>query len=210
MKCGAEVFLSFAVASFALLGPQPARALGAHSSSAPMNPTLSSARHEAMEMIPVETSLERNLDARKDKPGVQFQVRLRETAHLKNGPELPNGTTLIGTVTADRMNAQGTSRFALRFTEARLKDGRTIPIRATIMDVSRPENGFGIDPGTEAAQTWRGKALQVDQIGALSGVDLHSRIGARNSGVFVSRKKDNMKFSAGTQLTLAIAAKKAA
>lgn len=210
MKCGAVVTLSFAVASLTLLIPQSARASGVSSAGAQMNTTISSARHEAMQMVPVEASLERRLDARKDKPGAKFSARLRETVHLKNGPELPNGTILIGSVTTDRMTPRGTSRLALRFTEARLKDGKTVPINATIMDVAQPESGFDIDSGTEASNGWNGKTIQMDQINALSGVDLHSMIGASNSGVFVSKKKDKMTLSAGTELTLAIAAKKAA
>ena len=206
LNCGTQALLSFAmVASLAIINPKPACAAGA-----PMNTNLSSARHEARLMVPVEASLQRNLDARKDKPGTQFEAKLQNTVHLKNGPELPNGTTLIGKVTTDRMMSHGTSRLVLRFTEAKLRDGKMIPIRATIMDVTQPESGFDIDAGTEASDGWNGKTLQVDQIGVLSGVDLHSRIGAKNSGVFVSTKKENMKLSAGTQLTLAIAAKKAA
>jgi len=167
------------------------------------------ARREAAQMISAEAALEHSLDARKDSQGNQFEAQLKEAVHLKNGPELANGTTLIGTVTTDRTKAHGASRLALRFTEARLKDGKTIPIQATIMDVSQPESGFDIDAGTESASVWSGKTLQVDEIGVLSGVDLHSRIGAKNSGVFVSKKNDNMKLLAGTRLTLAIAAKKA-
>lgn len=50
--------------------------------------------------------------------------------------------------------------------------------------------------------------LQIDEIGALSGVDLHSRIASKNSGVFVSTKKDDMKLSAGSEFALAIAVRK--
>jgi hypothetical protein len=209
MKCGAAVTLSLAVASLTLLSPPLARAAGVNSPHASVNRTMRYAKSEAMRMIPVEASLQRNLDARKDKPGAKFEARLRETAHLKNGPELPDGTMLLGTVTTDHMKYHGTSRLALRFTEAKLKDGKVIPIKATIVDVSQPSYGYYMD-GPSASSMWSDKTLQVDELGAISGVDLHSRIAARNSGVFISHKKDNMKLSAGTRFTLAIAAKKKA
>ncbi len=160
-------------------------------------------------MIPVDASLQRNLDARKDKPGAEFEARLNSTVHLKNGPKLPSGTMLLGTVTTDHMRVRGTSRLALRFTEAKLKDGKDIPIKATIVNVSQPNYGYSMD-GTSPALIWSDKTLQVDELDALSGVDLHSKISAKNSGVFISHKKDNMKLSAGTRFTLAIAAKKKA
>jgi hypothetical protein len=47
--------------------------------------------------------------------------------------------------------------------------------------------------------------LQIDQVNALSGIDLHSRIGGQNSGVFLSRK-DNVTIAQGVELALAIEA----
>lgn len=209
MKCGVAAALSFAFVSFTLLNPQPTRASGVNSAVATTGGAIRAAQGEAAQMIPVEVSLMRRLDARHDKPGARFTARLEETAHLKNGPKLPNGTTLIGKVTTDRMRLTGNSRLALRFTEARLKNGTKIPIEATIMNVTLPQDGYDMDAESAASNGWNGKTLQMDQIGALSGVDLHSMIGAKNSGLFVSNKKDDMKLRQGTQLTLAIAAKKA-
>jgi hypothetical protein len=45
----------------------------------------------------------------------------------------------------------------------------------------------------------------VDQLNALSGVDLHSKIASNNSGVLVSTKNDDVKLRAGTEFALAIA-----
>ncbi|HEU5350511.1 MAG TPA: hypothetical protein VFU55_02875 [Terracidiphilus sp.] len=205
MKFGVQVFLSCAmVASIALINPQPASASGA-----PTDTNSSLAQDEAMQMVPVEASLEQSLDTHKLKPGAQFEVKLQNAAHLKNGPELPKGTVLIGEVTTDHIKANGASRLVLRFSEARLKDGKMIPIQATIMNILRPESSFDTDARTQASDGWNGKTLLVNQTNALSGVDLHSRIGEKDSGVFVSRK-DKIKLAAGTHLTLAIAATKAA
>jgi hypothetical protein len=48
----------------------------------------------------------------------------------------------------------------------------------------------------------------VEEIGALSGVNFQSSIGGENSGVFVSNKKHNVRLSARSQISLAIAAQK--
>jgi hypothetical protein len=42
----------------------------------------------------------------------------------------------------------------------------------------------------------------------MSGVDLHSRIASKNSGVFVSPKDKNVKLASGSELALALAQSK--
>ena len=59
--------------------------------------------------------------------------------------------------------------------------------------------------GDQEPNSWNRQFTQVDQIGALSGVDLHSKISSQNSGVLVSTKKDDIKIKDGTELALAIA-----
>ena len=161
----------------------------------------------ATRMVPAEAILAQEIDAKKMQPGERFQARLNDNVRLKDGVELPKGTELIGTVATDKMEANGTSTLALRFTKADLKDGKTLPISATIMGIAPPEYGSAWDGGnTQAAPSpWNGKTLQLDQVGALSGVDLHSRIAGRESGVFISNRKDNMKLSNQSQLSIAIA-----
>ena len=101
------------------------------------------------------------------------------------------------------------SRLALRFSKAELKDGKLIPIKATIVGLFPPQaengEGYNIAAGDQQPNGWNASTLQVDQIGVVSGVDLHSRIAARNSGVFVTTKKDDVKLSSGSELLLAIA-----
>ena len=55
---------------------------------------------------------------------------------------------------------------------------------------------------------WTPTTLEVDQIGALKNVDLHSKIASSASGIFVSHKNHNMKLNEGTEFALAIAARK--
>lgn len=165
-----------------------------------------------MRMVPARAALVENLDADKTKPGSRFEATLSKTVKLDNGPELPEGTVLLGTVATDDMNVKGTSKLALRFTEAKLKDGMVVPIKATIVGVYKPREdnfqGYPVAPGDQVPNSWNDGTLQVDQIAVLSGVDLHSKIASMNSGVLVSTTKDNMKLSAGSEFALAIAQQK--
>ncbi|MGD0890794.1 MAG: hypothetical protein ABR923_04610 [Terracidiphilus sp.] len=203
MKREAAISLSIAVASFVLLYPAFAHTQNVQNTQDMTTATIpASAQQEVNVMVSAQARLLRALDARKIQQGHQFQAVLNDTVHLKNGPELPRGTTLVGTVATDQMQDHGTSKLALRFTDAELKSGKVIPIDATIMGVFAPSNS----DSQSGPYPWDGHTLQVDQIDAASGADLHSTIASGDSGVFVSSSKDDVKLSAGSQITLAIAA----
>ncbi len=74
-------------------------------------------------MVPARAYLTHKLDAKNSAPGTPFTANLSEAVQLKNGPKLPRGTELVGTVAADDMQLSGTSKLALRITVAHLKDG---------------------------------------------------------------------------------------
>lgn len=170
-----------------------------------------SGRAEAAQMVPARAYLVRKLDAKDDKVGSQFTAKLADTVHLKNGTELPRGTELLGTVANDDMQMNGTSKLALRITEARLRDGKSIPVKATIVGLWGPEsqtiNGNYVAPGQAEANDWNNKVVAVDQLDVMPGVELHSRISGDNSGVLVTKKKDDVKIAGGSEIALAIAAK---
>ena len=167
------------------------------------------AQQEAAQMVSAQVHLVETLDARKAMAGRQFEAVVDKTVHLKDGTELPHGTVLVGKVAVDQMHSAGTSRLALLFTEAKLRDGKTVPIRATIAGVASPADyATGYMSGAEPPPAWNRATLQIDQIDALNDIDLHSSIGGTNSGVFVTKKKDDVKLQAGSQLSLAIAAQK--
>src|SRR5215831_6023079 len=159
---------------------------------------------EAAEMVPARAFLLHKLDAKDDKPGSQFIARLADTVHLKSGTELPRDTELLGTVVIDNMRTEGNSRLALRITKAHLKDGKTIPVKAMIVGIYGPESPYTA-PGQEEPNNWTGSMLGVDQLNAMPGVELHSRIAGDNSGVLVTRTKDDVKLAGGSELALAIA-----
>lgn len=214
MKPNLANVVPVALVSVALLWPAGLAAQTADQNAGSASAEQMNAPQTAHAMVRGMAALTKTLDARKAQPGSQFEAKLERTVHLKNGPELPKGSVLMGEVGSDDMNQSGNSKLALQFTEARLKDGNMVPIKATIVEVYPPQ-GFDASgapipqesaSGTDAdANPWNSKTFKIDQIGALSGVDLHSNITSRNSGVFVTTKKDDVKLQQGSQLALAIA-----
>ena len=218
-----RISLSIAALSMALFLPELTHAQSTSNMQAPQNttkqswnnhqdsmnqPSTQAERQEAQQMVPAQAYLRHKLDAKNCKPGSQFTATLADNVQLKDGPKLDKGTELIGTVATDSVHKDNT-RLALRITEARTKDGKVIPLKATVVGIYAPESetvqGFNVAPGQEQANTWTPKTLKVDQLNAVKGVDLHSAIDGQNSAVFVSNKKGDVKISAGSELALAIA-----
>lgn len=207
MRPHAPIGLLAAAVSLVLFIPEISAAQTSQSSHA-NNPS-SAASVEASDMVPAQAALDKTLDAKSVKAGDQFEAKLTGKVHLKNGTELPSGTQLVGTVSTDDMQQNGQSKLALCINEAKLKDGKTVPVKATIVGVYGPGTGapspYPEMPGDQVTNEWTSSIHQIDQLGALSNVDLHSKLTSKNSGVLVSTKKDDFKLKQGTELALAIA-----
>jgi hypothetical protein len=206
--------LAVAAVAFTLLSPQlvSARSLDDSKLSPSDVPSTMAPQERAQLMVPAQGALVRTLDARDMQAGQEFRVILSRTVRLKDGPELPKGTQLIGAIAADPANANDKSKIELRFTQAVLKGGKTLPIIATVVGVYAPVNddsdGHPVIAGTQEANTWNSKILEVDQIEPETGVELRSSIASENSGTLVSTKHGAIKLPAGTEIALAIALQK--
>jgi hypothetical protein len=201
MKIEDIIPLSLAIACIALFGPHLAQA-GTTSAQAQPNNT-ARATQEAAQMVSADVALAQTIDAKKILPGYEFDATLERTVQLKNGPELKAGTVLLGAVTADE-TAPNHAWLALRFTSARLKNGQTVPIKATITNIEPPQ-GLSQPSMADEASAWDGQTLSTEELGVLKNVDMHSSIAGRNSAVFVSQKVDDVRLQQGTQLGLALA-----
>jgi len=204
--------LSLAVASLALVCPKCVQAQEPGNEQAGMMTASNSAaatntavdEQSAAQMVPAQAALKGTLDAKKAQAGEKVEAVLTGKVQLRNGTELPRGTALVGKVETDNTHP-GSSKLTLRFTDAKLKDGRQVPIEAAIVGVAPPATGPN-SVATAATNPWDGKTLQFDDQEVMSGVDLHSRIDGENSGTFVSTKKD-VKLINGSQLALVIGPK---
>jgi len=199
-------FISLSIAALSVLLVLPA---SAQDSSQTGTGNSADANSDAMHMVPATAALKTTYDSSKLKPGDPFNIVLSESVQLQNGPKLPSGTAILGTVTTDDLNVNGAAKLAVRFTQAKLKNGQLIPIKATIVGVYAPEitnaSGSPITPGDQYPNLWTPQTVNIDQVEAISGVDLHSRISSINSGVFVSTKKNDLRLSVGSEIALAIA-----
>lgn len=206
MKYQSALSLPAMAACLVLLGPNVAAARSAAKTPDSTNMHASAAaRSEAMKMVPAQADLTRELNAKKLHDGQTFEAKLADKVKLTDGPTLPKGTELEGKVVKDQMSASGGhSTLTLRFTQADLKNGKKVPIKATIVGLYSGANQSGVSAlPTQTPNYWTPKTLQVDQINALHNVDLHSRIAAQNSGVLQS-SKSNIRFAPGTEFALAI------
>jgi hypothetical protein len=204
MKREFATTLAGAAIAFTLLSPQFAQARTVDDMKASPGdiPSAAEPQERAQLMVPAQAALNKTLDARDARPGQQFRVTISKTVRLKDGPELPRGTQLIGTVVADPANANATSRMELRFTQAELKGGKVVAIKATIVGV------YATASETEELNQWNSKILEVDQTDPESGVQLHSKITSENSGTLVATRKGAVKLPAGSEIVLAIAVDK--
>lgn len=163
----------------------------------------SDAASEAAKMVPATAVFISTIDSQKAKSGTQVKVQLKGKVRLGNGSELPSGTVLVGQVVDDATQpAKG--KLALRFTEATLKNGQTVPVKVTIFTV-RKETSETESAEANSIGDWDKKALGVDQSEVIPGIDLHSKIASPDSGVFVSTKNASVKFPQGSRIGLAIA-----
>lgn len=200
---------SISLAALSVAFVMPLAAQSSNPSNQPTsNQTTTTWRAEADQMVPTRAAIDRTLDAKDSKPGTEFMAKLPRKVHLKDGTEIPAGTELMGKVSLDDLNESGQSKLALCINQAKLKDGKTIPVKAAIVGVYGPGAGlwspYDNAPGDQVPNDWSKNIKQIDQVDALKGVDLHSRITSKNSGVLVSTKEDDIKLKKGTELALAI------
>lgn len=199
MKREAMISLSAAVLSLAFFATTAIAET--HNSPSTANNGNSSAQLSiAKRMVPAQAELKETLDARKIHSGQQFEATLDHKVTLKDGQELPAGTVLVGKVVTDAMHAGGNSKLVLRITQAKLKDGKAIPIHAMIAGIYSQGS-----PDAEYGPFWSPSELNIEQLGATGGIDLHSQIDGKTSGTFESKKKDDVKLNRGVEMSLAIA-----
>jgi hypothetical protein len=193
--------VSIAVLSLALVMTKDAEAKTPKNPPATPTEAATAGHSETARRVTAQAGFAKPIDAKKIQLGEKIQVVLSDKVQLKNGPELPRGTLFVGTATTADAQAGGAAKLTLHFTEAQLKGGKTIPIKATIVGIF-PANSLERND----RDLWNSKSLTVDQSGFVPGLALHSNIVDSASGVFVSTKGDAVKLLPGNWIALAIEA----
>ncbi|HEX4040019.1 MAG TPA: hypothetical protein VHX37_18340 [Acidobacteriaceae bacterium] len=163
----------------------------------------------AQSLAGVTTRLDQTLDSRTAKVGEAVSVKLNDTVKTPDGVKLPRGTQLLGKVAEVKTAANsGPASVTLVFTSAKLKDGKEIQVKATLVGAYTSSEG---GDSTYGSQTMAPAPALVNaddtfdqQAGALHRVSLTSAVKNSDSGTFTS-KDGNFKLQAGTYLQLGIA-----
>ena len=153
---------------------------------------------QTIQLMSGPAELNQTLDTKTAAQGQAVSARLTGAIQTPEGLKLPNGTELLGHV--DQVRAAGNNSDAnltLTFDKARLKDGKEVAIKATLVEVNSPGTLSG--PGTKVSSDGK-----FDQATSTSGQTLHSEVPANNSGTLARKDKD-IRLIKGTELLIAVA-----
>jgi hypothetical protein len=151
-----------------------------------------------LSLVQANATLDKKIDVKTVKQGDAVTAKLTGKVRFANGTELPRGTELVGHV--DQVSdANGTPTLAWTFDKAQLKDGKEVPLKATLLGIYRPGQQQGDTSLTLSANT------QVDQQAGDLPFSLHSAVADNGSGTLTGTHKD-LKLNQGTQLQFAVAA----
>lgn len=148
------------------------------------------------QMVAANAVLQHNLNAKNAKQGSSITAKLTNAVHL-NGTTLPRNTVLVGHIDTVKPSVDDSiSKVVVTFNQARLEDGKEIPIKSTLV---------GVYPaGTPLTAPRLNPALQTLQEPSSShGFRLTSNVEGTNSGT-LSANGRNVKLSSGTELQFAV------
>lgn len=160
-----------------------------------------------LHLMSVNAKLNKAINSRNLKLGQPVTAHLTMKLHTTSGVTLPRRTQLIGKVCHIQHGQGKAMSISLIFTRARLKNGRVIPIKATLLGAMPPSYGYSYGAADQFPDSSKSvpSNTQIDQEpGALNHVALHSSVHSQNSGTFKSTR-GKIDLRAGTQLRIAIA-----
>ncbi|MFP5226650.1 MAG: hypothetical protein ACLGXA_03405 [Acidobacteriota bacterium] len=194
--------LGFATAAFL--------AAGAWALPAPAQNSSSSTASSSSSWLAGGTArLDHALNSRTAKQGQTVEAKLHRDVKMQDGTVLPGGTELRGIVSAVQPASNGgPSSLSLRFNEAVLKDGKTVPVKVTVIGAyPNDENQLAMydESSMGSAPRHVSPKDRFDQEpGMLSHVAMKSRVSGHNSATF-SNKKGDVNLRNGTFFQVAIA-----
>lgn len=168
------------------------------------------AEPQNLNLVSANAELTQGLNSKSTTQGQSVMAKLTSDVKTEGQTELPKGTMLIGKVDqVQNADSNGNnSKISIVFNEARLSNGREVPIKATLLAAYPPEV-MGV---AESASSYMIQQpahipsdLQVQQDpGTLGHIMMKSSVQSDVSGVFLSGKH-KINLDRGTRLQLAIA-----
>lgn len=128
-----------------------------------------SASDQPTRTLPME--LAKSLDSRKLKQGDPVEGRITDQWRAADGTLVPPGSKVIGHVTESSARAKGDSQsqLGITFDQIALKDGRKLPLKASIQAIGPPTNyGMSQMPMGGPAGTAGAGAPPMGQIGGVT------------------------------------------
>ena len=201
--------LTIAFTSVSFVGSE---AFGAHQ-AAPADD-----QHHVIMMVNVMADVEKAIDTKKAKTGDPVTARTTAATALSDGTQVPAGSILAGhidTVTPSEKKSDAT--LVLTFDKLQIKNGKEIPIKATIVSVASTGPTFGSDdkpydpssyrPGTQGDNKANGENGQSGSTAPhpIDGLTLSGSPKDSFSATLTQAKK-NVQLSSTTHLVVSVAA----
>lgn len=198
--------LSVGTATLILTGAAMAQST---SQTAPADQATQSQASQDWQLVGVNARLDHTLDANSVRQGQKIEAKLDESVKTASGVKLDKGAKLCGTVTqVEKSSNGGPSSMSVAFTTVQTKDGKQLPVKATLLAAfpssARSESTYGIATMPPAPRHVKSDEKIDQETGTLGHVSLHSRVQGENSGTFMN-KDGNVKLAAGTYLQVGIA-----
>ncbi|MHB8392447.1 MAG: hypothetical protein ACYDBH_23175 [Acidobacteriaceae bacterium] len=151
--------------------------------------------------------LTQSLKSSSAKVGQAVTAKLTSDLKTSDSTELPKGAMLMGKV-EQVQSANGGSTVSIVFNEARLRNGREIPIKAMLLGAYPPVPYYSAG-GSSSYLPIQPRTVPDDRSilqepGTLRHITLRSSAKSSESGVFTS-KNHSFKLDSGTRLQVAIA-----
>jgi hypothetical protein len=151
-----------------------------------------------MKLMAGNTELVSSLDTKFATQGQAVTVKLTDSIKTPEGVELPRGTELLGRVDGVKASDdKSPSTLVLTFNQARLKNDKTVAVKATLVNVASAD-GVNEMPGPVGPDDTFDEAP-----GAIRNVALHSAVKDNTSGTLTDAHK-NIRLAEGTQFLVAV------
>jgi hypothetical protein len=153
---------------------------------------------QGLKLMSGNSELVHTLSTKSAKQGDPVAIKLTEEIKTPEGVKLPRGTELIGQVDSVKASEdKSPSSLVLTFNQARLKDGKTLAIKATLASFAAAGDPEQLPIAVAPDDTF--EQLPASR----SGVTLHSAVKDDVSGTLSSNGR-NIDLTQGTQFLVAV------
>ncbi|HEX3470032.1 MAG TPA: hypothetical protein VHT28_02500 [Silvibacterium sp.] len=175
-------------------------------------------QHHVITMVNVMASVEKGVDTKKAKTGDPVTARTTAATALSDGTQVPAGSILAGhidSVTPSEKKSDAT--LVLTFDKLQIKNGKEIPIKATIASITSTTPAFSEDkpydpssyrPGTQGDNKANGENNQGSGSTAPHPIEGLTFSGSPKDSfsATLTQAKKNLQLSSSTHLVVSVAA----